>query len=95
MQLTKDLENKIIQVLKSHGAKKILIFGSYVRDQATPKSDLDIIVEFETPKGLIKFVGIQNELSDKIGIDVDLLTERAISPYLIDKIKKEAIVIYG
>jgi len=45
-------------------------------------------------KGLITFVGIENELSEILGIKVDLLTERSISPYLIDRIKKEAVVIY-
>ena len=92
--LSKGTKEKIISILKEHGAKKISIFGSYARGEATNKSDLDIIVEFEAPKGLITFVGIENELSEILGIKVDLLTERSISPYLIDRIKKEAVVIY-
>jgi hypothetical protein len=92
--LSKSTKEKIISILKEHGAKKISIFGSYARGVATNKSDLDIIVEFEAPKGLITFVGIENELSEILGIKVDLLTERSISPYLIDRIKKEAVVIY-
>ncbi len=94
MSLSENIRKEIIEILKKHGAKKISIFGSYIRGDATSKSDLDIIVEFEEPKGLISFVGIENELSDTLGIKVDLLTERAISPYLIDRILKEAVVIY-
>ncbi|MHA1489274.1 MAG: nucleotidyltransferase family protein [Promethearchaeota archaeon] len=95
MELPEEILKKVIKILKKHCAKKILLFGSYVRGEATPTSDLDIIVEFEASKGLITFIGIENELSDSIGVKVDLLTENAISPYLIGKIKKEAIVIYG
>jgi len=94
LRLTKVIRNEVITILKKHGAKKISIFGSYVRGEATPESDLDIIVEFEQPIGLIKFIGIEFELSDSLGIKVDLLTEKSISPYLIDIIRKEATVIY-
>lgn len=94
LRLTKAIRNEIITILKKHGAKKISIFGSYVRGEATPESDLDIIVEFEQPIGLIKFVGIEFELSDSLGIKVNLLTEKSISLYLIDIIRKEATVIY-
>lgn len=94
LRFTEAIRDKIITILKKHGAKKISIFGSYVRGEATQESDLDIIVEFEQPMGLIKFVGIEFELSDSLGIKVDLLTEKSISPYLIDIIKKEATVIY-
>jgi len=94
LKLTKNIRDEIIKILKKHGAKKISIFGSYVRGEATPESDLDIIVEFELPKGLIRFVGIEIELSESLGIKVDLLTEKSISPYLIDIIRKEAIVIF-
>jgi len=94
LKLTKNIRDEIIRILKKHGAKKISIFGSYVRGEATPESDLDIIVEFELPKGLIRFVGIEIELSESLGIKVDLLTEKSISPYLIDIIRKEAIVIF-
>ena len=95
LKLTKEIEEKVIFILKKFGAKKISIFGSYVRGEATPESDLDIIVEFDRPIGLIKFVGIEIELSETLGINVDLLTEKSISPYLIDGIKKEAVVILG
>lgn len=81
-------------ILVNHGAKKISIFGSYARGEQNPESDLDIIVEFSERKSLLDIVGIEQELSDELGIKVDLLTEKSISPYLIDRIKKEMMVIY-
>jgi len=84
---------KLIHVLKKHGIKKIEIFGSYARGEAKQGSDLDLIVEFEKRKSLLELVGIEQELEDRLGIKIDLLTEASISPYLIEKIKKESKVV--
>ena len=85
---------KVTSILATYGAKKISIFGSYARGEANPKSDMDIIVEFSERKTLLDIVGIEQELSEALGIKVDLLTEKSISPYLVDRIKKEMVVIY-
>ena len=86
--------DKIITILQRHGVKKISIFGSYARGEANPQSDIDIIVEFSDRKSLLDLVGIEQELSETLGRKVDLLTEKSINPYLIDRIKKERLVIY-
>ncbi len=88
------LFKKIISLIKKHGAKKIAVFGSYARGEEKPKSDIDILVEFSERKSLLELVGIEQELSDTLGMKVDLLTEKSISPYLIGRIKKEMKVIY-
>lgn len=89
-----DIFKKMTRILKSQGASKIAVFGSYVRGEEKPESDIDIIVEFSERKSLLDLVGIEQEVSDALGIKVDLLTEKSISPYLIDRIKKEMVVIY-
>ena len=81
-------------MLKNKGAKKIAVFGSYARNEEKPGSDVDIIVEFSERKSLLALVRIERELSEILGIRVDLLTEKSISPYLIDSIKKEMESIY-
>ena len=86
--------DKIITILQRHGVKKISVFGSYARGEANPQSDIDIIVEFSDRKSLLDLVGIEQELSETLGRKVDLLTEKSINPYLIDRIKKERLVIY-
>ena len=85
---------KVTSILAGYGAKKISIFGSYARGEADPESDIDIIVEFSERKSLLDIVGIEQELSEALGMKVDLLTEKFISPYLVDRIKKEMVVIY-
>ena len=72
--------DKLVSILKKHGAKKIEIFGSYARGEQKETSDLDVIVEFEKRKSLLELVGIEQELEDALGIKVDLLTRASISP---------------
>ena len=91
---TKQIYEEIITILKKHGVKKIAIFGSYARNEQTPDSDIDIIAEFSDGISLLELVGIEQELKEALEQNVDLLTENAISPYLIDSIKKEMKVIY-
>ena len=87
--------DKLVSILKKHGAKKIEIFGSYARGEQEETSDLDVIVEFEKRKSLLELVGIEQELEDALGIKVDLLTRASISPYLIERIEKESKVVFG
>ena len=88
------LFKKIVSILAGYRVKKIAIFGSYARGEAKPESDVDILVEFSERKSLLDLVGIEQELSEALGVKADLLTEKSISPYLIDRIKKEMEVIY-
>jgi len=89
----RELFEKISFFLKKEGATKVAIFGSYARGEERPESDIDVLVEFHETKGLISMVRIERELSEFLGVKVDLLTEGSISPYLIEGIKKEAIPI--
>lgn len=90
-----EIFEKIVRMLKDRGAIKIAIFGSYIRGEEKPESDIDIIVEFSDRKSLLELVRIERELSEDLEIKVDLLTEKFISPYMIDTIKKEMEVIHG
>lgn len=90
-----EIKSKISNVLRKNDVKRASLFGSYARGEAKPGSDIDILVEFSKRKSLLDLVGVEQELSDTLGAKVDLLTEKSISPYLIDGIKKEMKVIYG
>ena len=89
-----EIVRKTISILLPHGATKIAIFGSHARREAGPESDLDVLAEFSETKSLLEMVGIEMGLSEPLAIKVDLLTEAALSPYLIDRIKSEAEVVY-
>jgi len=94
-RITDEMIRDLVDILRKHGAKRIEIFGSLARGDATTKSDIDVIVEFKERKSLLELVGIEQELEEKLGKKIDLLTREAISPYLINRIKKEAKVIFS
>ena len=73
--------------------KEIGIFGSFARGEEKDTSDLDILVELERPVGLIKFVGLQNYLSDELGEKVDLVTKSALKPRIKKNILSEVVYI--
>ncbi len=85
---------KIVRLLRKHGARRVELFGSFARGEARADSDIDILVEFKERKSLLELVGIEQELEEAVGVKVDLLTKRWISPYLIDSIEREAVVIF-
>ena len=90
---TQDIEQTLVSILKKHDAARIGIFGSRARGEARPDSDLDVLVDFRKTKSLLTLVGIERELSEALGIKVDLLTEGAISPRLRDHIKSDLKVL--
>jgi len=89
-----EIEPTVVTILGNYGARKIGIFGSYARGEERSDSDLDLLVYFRDRKSLLTLVRIERELSENLGIKVDLLTEQTISPYLIDRIKSGLKVIY-
>lgn len=82
-------DEKIISFLHQYGAEKVCVFGSYARREARPDSDLDLMVWFKEQQSLLGMVRIERELSELLGVKIDLLTEQAVSPYLIDRIRQE------
>lgn len=76
--------------------RKLALFGSVLRDDFRPDSDVDILVEFEpghTPG--FDFIDIQDKLSDIIGRTIDLNTPQDLSRYFRDQVLAEAEVIYA
>jgi len=73
--------------------KTIGLFGSYIRRREKEKSDLDILVEFEEPISLLKFIALENYLSDSIGVKVDLVEKSALKPRIGKHILKEVVNI--
>ena len=88
------LYSEIVEFLKSRGATKVAIFGSYVRDEETPESDIDVIVDFNKPITLFDFAGYQIELQDKIGLKVDLIMQGGMNPLIEKYAMKDMVVLY-
>ena len=86
--------NEVLHLLRAHketlaerfGVTGLALYGSFARDQATSKSDVDVLVEFDAPPDWRRYFGAQFYLEDLLGRPVDLATEgevrREVRPYV-------------
>lgn len=84
----------IVEKLYPFNPAMIGIFGSYARNEQTGKSDMDILVEFNKTVNLLDIIGIENALSESLGVKVDLVTSKFVHSYLAPHIKEDFQVIY-
>ena len=85
-------ENKDI-IRDKFKVDEIGIFGSYVRGEQTDESDVDILVTFKEPIDFFIFLHLEEYLSELIGEKVDLVTKKALKPYIGKEILKETVYV--
>jgi predicted nucleotidyltransferase len=87
---------RIAEFCRRHQIRKLSLFGSVLRDDFGPESDVDVLVEFEhgTRVGLLRLAGLELELGTIIGRKVDMNTQGFLSKYYRDQILEEAEVQY-
>ena len=87
---------KIAEFCRQNHIRKLSLFGSVLRDDFTPQSDVDFLVEFDTEHvpGLIRLAGMELELSDIVGRKADLRTPGDLSRYFRQEVLDSAIVQY-
>lgn len=73
--------------------KQIGVFGSFVRGEHKKGSDIDILVEFEEPIGLFEFMDLEEYLSSLLGRKVDLVSKKALKPFIGEYIRKEVVYV--
>ena len=83
-------------ICQRHGIRRLAVFGSRLKGTARPDSDLDLLVEFEPDRvpGLLGLSGIELELTEALGVKVDLRTAQELSPYFRDEVMNQAQVAY-
>ena len=86
----------IAEFCRRNRIRKLSLFGSVLRDDFRPESDVDVLVEFEpgTRVGLIRLAGMEIELGELLGRKVDLNTPGFLSDHYRDKVLAEAEVQY-
>jgi len=86
----------LAEVCRRYGVKELSLFGSAVRGEMRPESDIDLLVEFEPGAriGLIQFESLVDELAVLAGRKVDLVTKRGLKPWVRGEALKDARVLY-
>jgi predicted nucleotidyltransferase len=89
-------QDRVADFCRRHRIRKLALFGSVLREDFRPDSDIDVLVEFEPGArvGLLALAGMELELSALVGRRVDLNTEGFLSRYFRDEVLKEAEVQY-
>ena len=87
----------LAEVCRRYRVKELSLFGSSVRGETRPESDIDIMVEFElgVRVGLIRFESLVEELAELTGRRVDLVTKRGLKPWVRTEVLRDARVIYA
>ena len=85
------LKQKNAEMERQFGVKSLLLFGSVARDEATPASDVDLLVEFNRPVGYFGLFALQDYLEKLLGCSVDLGTPDSLKPYIRERVMGELI----
>jgi len=87
----KILRQKRAEMAERFGVQSLALFGSVARDEATAKSDVDLLVEFNRPVGYFGLFALQDYLEQLLGCPVDLGTPDSLKPYLRERIQRELL----
>lgn len=91
--ITVEQENIIKDTLIPYEPVLVGIFGSYARNEQKNSSDIDILVDFKRKTNLLDLIGIEQELTELLGMKVDLITLRSVNEQLKSFIQKDLIRI--
>jgi predicted nucleotidyltransferase len=92
-QLTALLRQQMPLLSERYRVKTLKMFGSYARHEQRPESDLDLLVTFDKLPSLLKFIELENYLTDTLGVKVDLVMPDTLKPRIGQRILSEAIPV--
>ncbi len=93
-QLRELLSGQLNKLNEDFGVTEIGIFGSSVRGEQNPDSDLDILVSFSRPISFVTFMQLKQHLEQLLGINVNLVTQAALKPHIGKRILKEVKYVH-
>lgn len=91
----KEVREKIHLVLEENPVEYIGVFGSVARGEASPESDVDVLVKFSGRPTFAAYLKLDESLRRQLGREVDLVTEGAVNKFLRPCIERDLKMIYG
>ena len=90
-QIREEIQKHKSSLRRQYGVRSLGLFGSYARNQQGPRSDIDILVDFNAPIGLLRFAQLERNLGQLLGRKVDLVMKSALKPRIGSHILEEVI----
>ncbi len=91
--LIEALQQQMPELADRFGVESLGVFGSFVRQEQSPDSDLDLLVTFRETPGLLRYIELENYLSDLLGVKVDLVMKDALKPRIGQHILQEVVMV--
>lgn len=92
-QILKKLKEELPILSERYSVLSMGVFGSYIHQEQKPSSDIDILITFDDPPGFLKFIELENHLTDILGIKVDLVMADALKPVIGQRILQEVVLV--
>ena len=92
-QIKATIRKHLPELSQKYQVRSLGVFGSYIHNQQTPASDLDILVTFRKPPGLLKFIELENHLTDLLEVKVDLVMKDVLKPAIGKHILNEVVYL--
>jgi len=87
------LREQLPNLKEKFNVKKIGLFGSFVREEQTEESDVDVLVEFHKPTGFLKFMELEDYLTEILGAKVEIVTPDALKSLIKSTVIKEVVYV--
>jgi predicted nucleotidyltransferase len=88
-----EVREDILRIAADHGAGNVRVFGSTGRGGQSASSDLDLLVNMAEDRSLFDLIALSNDLEESFGVEVDVVTEASLSPYMRDRVLDEAVAL--
>jgi uncharacterized protein len=88
-----EIREDVRRIATAHGAGNVRLFGSTGRGEQGPSSDLDLLVDMGEGRSLFDLIALSNDLEESLGVEVDVVTEASLSPYMRDRVLDEAVAL--
>ena len=92
-QIQKTLQQRLPTLAEQYHVESLGVFGSYVRNEQRADSELDLLVTFSQTPGLLRFIELENHLSDLLNVKVDLVMKDALKPNIGKHILREVVPV--
>jgi predicted nucleotidyltransferase len=89
--LRKENKTAILRLAEQHGARNVRVFGSIVRGENRPDSDVDFLVDLDPGRDLFDLGGLLADLKDLLNTKVDLVEAGCLHPYIRDRVLADAV----